>query len=59
MLKVELEQEADGRWIAEIADLPGVMCYGASRHEALAQAQFLAFCVLADRKQHGEPIPLA
>jgi predicted RNase H-like HicB family nuclease len=57
MLKVELEQEADGRWIAEIPELPGVMCYGTSREEALARVEVLALRVLADRKEHGEPVP--
>ena len=57
MLKVELEQEADGRWIAEIAELPGVMCYGSSREDALARVEVLALRVLADRKEHGEAVP--
>ena len=46
---VELEQETDGRWIAEIIDLPGVMAYGNSREEAFAAAQALALRVLADQ----------
>lgn len=56
-MKVDIEQEVDGRWIAEIPDLPGVMAYGKSREEALAKAQALALRVLADRLEHGEPIP--
>jgi predicted RNase H-like HicB family nuclease len=56
-LSIETEQEADGRWIAEIPDLPGVMTYGSSRDEAIARAQALALRVLADRLDHGEPVP--
>ncbi len=52
--KVEVEQETDGRWIAEIADLPGVMVYGATADEACAKVQALALRVVADRLEHGE-----
>jgi predicted RNase H-like HicB family nuclease len=51
---VEYEQEEDGRWIAEVMELPGVMVYGQSREEALAKAQALALRVLAERLEHGE-----
>lgn len=51
---LELEQEADGRWIAEVPQLPGTMAYGASREEALARAKALALRVVADRLEHGE-----
>ena len=54
---IELEREDDGRWIAEVADLPGVLVYGASREEAIAHAQALALRVLADRIEHGESGP--
>lgn len=54
---VELEQEDDGRWIAEIDSLPGVMSYGATRDEALAKTKALALRVLADRLEHGELVP--
>jgi predicted RNase H-like HicB family nuclease len=47
--KVETELESDGRWIAEIVDVPGVMAYGATEKEAIASAQALALRVLADR----------
>ena len=47
--KVEMEREDDGRWIAEVLDLPGVMAYGVSKNEALALAQALALRVIADR----------
>jgi len=52
--KVELEREEDGRWIAEIPDLPGVLAYGNSADEARSKAQALALRVLADRIEHGE-----
>jgi predicted RNase H-like HicB family nuclease len=51
---VEYEQEEDGRWIAEVMELPGVMVYGATREEALAKAQALALRVVAERLEHGE-----
>ena len=54
---VEIEQEGDGRWLAEVVALPGVMAYGASRAEALAKVEVLALRVLADRLEHGEAIP--
>ena len=54
---VELEQEEDGRWIAEVPDLPGVMVYGASREDALRAVEALALRVLADRLDHGELAP--
>lgn len=56
-LLVELEQEDDGRWIAEVTSLPGVLAYGASREEALIVAQALAVRVIADRLTHGENAP--
>ena len=52
---IELEREDDGRWLAEVRDLPGVMAYGQSRDEAMAKAQALALRVLAERLEHGEP----
>ena len=51
---IVFEQEADGRWIAEISDLPGVLAYGESRDEASARVQALAFRVLAERLEHRE-----
>lgn len=54
MFRVEVEQEADGRWIAEVPDLSGVMTYGNSRQDAVTRAQALALRVLADRIEHGE-----
>jgi predicted RNase H-like HicB family nuclease len=49
LLKVELEREDDGRWIAEVPTLPGVLVYGASKQEALSKVQALALRVLADK----------
>jgi predicted RNase H-like HicB family nuclease len=54
---VEIEREDDGRWLAEVVALSGVLAYGATRDEALAKAEVLALRVLADRLEHGEPIP--
>jgi predicted RNase H-like HicB family nuclease len=56
-LTLEIEQETDGRWIAEVPDLPGVMASGASREQAVANVEALAFRVLAERLEHGETIP--
>ena len=56
-MKIEIEREQDGRWIAEIPELPGVMVYGDSRNEAISKAEALALRVLADRLEHGEEIP--
>jgi predicted RNase H-like HicB family nuclease len=53
-LTIQLEEESDGRWIAEVPDLPGTLVYGASRDEATARAKALALRVLADRLEHGE-----
>lgn len=53
-LLVEIDREEDGRWIADIVDLPGVMTYGATREEALAAVKALALRVLADQIEHGE-----
>lgn len=56
-MKVEIEREDDGRWIAEVPDLPGVMVYGTTRQEVIARAEALALRVIADRVDHGEVIP--
>ncbi|HKS92331.1 MAG TPA: hypothetical protein VJQ83_10415 [Tepidiformaceae bacterium] len=53
-LTIESEEEADGRWFAEILELLGVMSYGNTREDAVAAAQALAFRVIADRIEHGE-----
>jgi predicted RNase H-like HicB family nuclease len=51
---IELEQETDGRWIAEIPEVPGVMAYGETQQQAIAQVQALVLRVIADRLEHGE-----
>ncbi len=56
-LRIDLEQEEDGRWVAEVPDLSGVMAYGKDREQALALVQALALRVLADRLEHGEAEP--
>ena len=57
MLKIEIEREDDGRWIAEIPALPGVLAYGPTESEAVARAKALALRVIADRLENGEPMP--
>ena len=54
---VQIEREDDGRWIAEVIELPGVLVYGDSEPQAQAKAQALALRVLADRLDHGEADP--
>jgi predicted RNase H-like HicB family nuclease len=56
-LQIELDREGDGRWIAEVGELPGAIAYGASREEAIARAEALAFRVLAERLENGEAVP--
>jgi predicted RNase H-like HicB family nuclease len=54
---IEVEKEEDGRWIAEVPELPGVLAYGATREEAVAKTKALALRVIADRLDQGESIP--
>ncbi len=54
---VEIDRETDGRWIAEIPDLPGVLVYGSTQDQALARVKALALRVIADRLEHGEALP--
>jgi predicted RNase H-like HicB family nuclease len=56
-MKIEIEREEDGRWIAEVDDLPGVLAYGKTRDDAIAKVEALALRVIADRLDHGENIP--
>ncbi len=56
-LRVEVEREDDGRWLAEIPALEGVLAYGQTRDEAIARTQSLALRVIADRLDHGEAVP--
>jgi predicted RNase H-like HicB family nuclease len=55
MLDIETEREDDGRWLAELPALPGVMAYGNTEDEVRAKAKTLALRVIADRLDHGEP----
>src|SRR5947209_19149406 len=56
-LTIEVEQEDDGRWLAEVPAIPGVLTYGQTRQEAIERVQALTLRVLADRLEHGEPVP--
>ena len=53
-LTIETEREIDGRWIAEVMEIPGAMAYGETRKDAAAKAQALALRVIAERIEHGE-----
>ena len=55
--RVEIEREENGRWIAEVLDLPGALAYGSTFDEAQAKVQALALRVVADRLEHGEAGP--
>ena len=55
-LRIEIDREEDGRWFAEVPDLPGVITYGASRNEAIIKAKALALRVIAERIEYGEPV---
>lgn len=52
---IELELESDGRWVAEVVELPGVLAYGITEDDAVARVQVLALRVIADRLEHEEP----
>lgn len=54
---IEVEREDDGRWIAEITNMPGVMAYGANREEACANVYALALRVVADNVQDSKELP--
>ena len=56
-MRIEIDREEDGRWIAEVPDLSGVMVYGQTREETIAKAEALALRVIADRLDHGESVP--
>jgi predicted RNase H-like HicB family nuclease len=56
-MRVEVELEEDGRWIGEVPSLPGVLVYAATEQDARAKAEALALRVIADRLEHGEPVP--
>jgi len=57
-LRIETEIEEDGRWIAEVPQLPGVLAYGATEEEAAAKVEILALRVLAERLEQGESKPI-
>lgn len=56
-LIIEIEQEEDGRWIAEVTNIPGVLAYGHTREEAIARVKTLSLRVIADRMESGEAVP--
>jgi len=55
--RIEVEQEEDGRWLAEVLELPGVLAYGESQEAAVSKVQALALRVVAERLEHGETGP--
>ncbi len=57
-MKIEIEQEEDGRWIAEVKELPGAIAYGNTRDEAIRFVQALTLRVIADRLEQGESTPI-
>jgi predicted RNase H-like HicB family nuclease len=57
IFKVEVEQEEDGRWLAEVLELPGVLAYGQNQDAAVSRVQALALRVVAERLEHGEAGP--
>lgn len=56
-MRIEIEREDDGRWIADVPDLPGTLAYGETRADAIARVETLALRVIADRLEHGEAVP--
>jgi len=56
-MRIETEREVDGRWIAEVDDLPGVLAYGDTQEDAVAKVKALALRVMADKLEHGETVP--
>lgn len=58
-LTLEIELENDGRWLAEVPQLPGVLAYGVTRDDAMAKAQVLALRILAERIESGEATPVS
>lgn len=56
-LIIKVDQEEDGRWIAEVPEMPGVMVYGVTIEEAVSRAKSLSLRVIADRLEHGEAVP--
>lgn len=56
-MNIEVEQESDGRWIAEAPEIPGGLAYGSSKEEAISKVETLVLRILADRLENGEPAP--
>jgi predicted RNase H-like HicB family nuclease len=56
-LRIEIDTEDDGRWLADVVEIPGAIAYGATRRDAAAKAEALAFRILAERLEHGEINP--
>jgi len=56
-LRIELELEEDGRWLASVPELPGVMAYGVTEEEAIRKAKAVALQILADMIENGEEVP--
>ncbi len=56
-LTIETDREEDGRWIAEVVEIPGAIVYGTTSEEAIVKVQALALRVLAERIEHGENVP--
>ena len=56
-LTIETEQEDDGRWLAEVPEMPGAMAYGQTREEAVTRVEAIVLRVIADRLDHGEAVP--
>jgi predicted RNase H-like HicB family nuclease len=56
-LRIELELEQDGRWLASVPELPGVMAYGVTEEEAIRKAKAVALQILADMIENGEEVP--
>jgi predicted RNase H-like HicB family nuclease len=56
LLTIEVEREEDGRWIAEVLELPGVLAYGSTEAEAVSRVKAIALVEIGERLQHGEPL---
>ena len=56
-MTIETERETDGRWLAEVLEVPGALAYGATQAQAIARAKALALRGLAERLEHGEDVP--
>ncbi len=56
-MTIETERDEDGRWIAEVPDLPGVLVYSNTEAGAVARAKAMALRVIADKLEHGEEVP--